>query len=45
MKTKVSVSIPRDLLAEIDSDAAQPSRSRGQIVPGAAAPADVGSGR
>jgi metal-responsive CopG/Arc/MetJ family transcriptional regulator len=31
MKTKVSVSLPRDLLAEIDEEAAQTSRSRSQI--------------
>jgi hypothetical protein len=31
MKTKVSVSIPRDLLEEIDAEAAQTSRSRSQI--------------
>lgn len=31
MKTKVSVSLPRDLLEEIDDEAAQTSRSRSQI--------------
>ena len=31
MKTKVSVSLPRDLLEEIDSEAEQTSRSRSQI--------------
>lgn len=31
MKTKVSVSLPRDLLEEIDSEAKQTSRSRSQI--------------
>ena len=31
MKTKVSVSLPRDLLEEIDHEAAQTSRSRSQI--------------
>ena len=31
MKTKVSVSLPRDLLEEIDSEARQTSRSRSQI--------------
>ena len=32
MKTKVSVSLPRDLLEEIDDEAAQTSRSRSQIL-------------
>lgn len=32
MKTKVSVSLPRDLLEEIDEEAAQTSRSRSQIL-------------
>jgi metal-responsive CopG/Arc/MetJ family transcriptional regulator len=31
MKTKVSVSLPHDLLEEIDQEAAQTSRSRSQI--------------
>jgi len=31
MKTKVSVSLPRDLLEEIDDEAEQTSRSRSQI--------------
>lgn len=31
MKTKVSVSLPRDLLEEIDSEAELTSRSRSQI--------------
>jgi metal-responsive CopG/Arc/MetJ family transcriptional regulator len=31
MKTKVSVSLPRDLLQEIDDEAAETSRSRSQI--------------
>lgn len=31
MKSKVSVSLPTDLLAEIDAEAAQTSRSRSQI--------------
>jgi metal-responsive CopG/Arc/MetJ family transcriptional regulator len=31
MKAKVSVSLPRDLLEEIDEEAAQTSRSRSQI--------------
>lgn len=31
MKTKVSVSLPSDLLEEIDHEAAQTSRSRSQI--------------
>jgi metal-responsive CopG/Arc/MetJ family transcriptional regulator len=31
MKTKVSISLPRDLLEEIDDEAAQTSRSRSQI--------------
>ena len=31
MKTKVSVSLSRDLLEEIDDEAAQTSRSRSQI--------------
>ncbi|HET7504624.1 MAG TPA: ribbon-helix-helix protein, CopG family [Kofleriaceae bacterium] len=31
MKTKVSVSLPRDLLEEIDEEAAQTSRSRSQV--------------
>lgn len=31
MKTKVSVSLPLDLLEEIDAEAAQTSRSRSQI--------------
>ena len=32
MKAKVSVSLPRDLLEEIDEEAAQTSRSRSQIL-------------
>jgi metal-responsive CopG/Arc/MetJ family transcriptional regulator len=32
MKTKVSVSLPRDLLEEIDDEAAQTSRSRSHIL-------------
>ncbi|HEX8106856.1 MAG TPA: ribbon-helix-helix protein, CopG family [Kofleriaceae bacterium] len=32
MKTKVSVSLPRDLLEETDKEAAQTSRSRNQIL-------------
>jgi metal-responsive CopG/Arc/MetJ family transcriptional regulator len=31
MKTKVSISLPSDLLEEIDHEAAQTSRSRSQI--------------
>jgi len=31
VKTKVSISLPRDLLDEIDAEAAQTSRSRSQI--------------
>lgn len=31
MKAKISVSLPRDLLEEIDDEAAQTSRSRSQI--------------
>lgn len=31
MKTKVSVSLPSDLLAQIDDEAAQMSRSRSQV--------------
>lgn len=31
MKTKVSVSLPSDLLEQIDTEAAQTSRSRSQI--------------
>jgi metal-responsive CopG/Arc/MetJ family transcriptional regulator len=31
MKTKVSVSLPHDLLEQIDDEAAQTSRSRSQI--------------
>ena len=32
MKAKVSVALPRDLLEEIDEEAAQTSRSRSQIL-------------
>lgn len=32
MKAKISVSLPRDLLEEIDDEAAQTSRSRSQIL-------------
>jgi metal-responsive CopG/Arc/MetJ family transcriptional regulator len=31
MKTKVSISLPLDLLEEIDAEAAQTSRSRSQV--------------
>ena len=32
MKAKVSISLPRDLLEEIDDEAAQTSRSRSQVL-------------